>query len=332
LERQQIEAEAARLLARLNLDIDPAETAEIYAWVAQDPRHAVAFARAEASWDSAERLKAFPPAEIPPAAEEPEAPAPSSRNWIRWRWVAAIAASLLIAMSSAVYYYMPTTRDYRTAVGETRDIALPDGSAMHLNSGSSATIHFTRQRRYVRILTGEASFNVAHDTARPFDVAANSAVIRAVGTAFNVRLRESLVELTVTEGTVAVRAGKGQTERVRAGNGAAIRPRTLALTQLEPSLIERRMAWRENMVELDGDTVEQAVAEFNRYRKAPLVICDARVSGLRIGGRFRTTDSDEFLTALQMTLPVRAVRGDDGSVMLLYREESEATAPDPTTV
>ena len=53
------------------------------------------------------------------------------------------------------------------------------------------------------------------------------------------------------------------------------------------------------MVELDGETVEQAADEFNRYRKAPILIGDTRVSALRIGGRFRTTDSQEFLSALR---------------------------------
>lgn len=320
-ERQQVEAEAARLLARLNLDPDSAETAAIYAWIDEDPRHAVAFARAESAWEGAERLKVLPLDDLLAPEKDAEEPAAPVRKWPLWRWFAFSATCIAIAVSAAFYYHMPVTRDYRTAIGETHDVALPDGSTMHLNSGSSATVHFTRQRRYVRLLTGEASFNVAQDSARPFDVAANSASIRAMGTAFNVRLRESLVELTVTEGAVAVRTADGvPAERVAAGNGAAIRPRAVALTLLEPELIERRMAWRSKMVELDGDTVEQAVAEFNRYRRAPLVICDGRVSGLRIGGRFRTSDSDEFLSALQMTLPVRAVRGADGSVMLLYRE------------
>ena len=55
--RDAIEAEAARLLARLNSDPSPDDEAEICAWIEADPRHAVAFARAEAAWDASERLK-----------------------------------------------------------------------------------------------------------------------------------------------------------------------------------------------------------------------------------------------------------------------------------
>ena len=51
----------------------------------------------------------------------------------------------------------------------------------------------------------------------------------------------------------------------------------------------KRTAWREQMVELDGETIEQAAGEFNRYRTAPILIGDTRLSALRIGGRFRIT-------------------------------------------
>ena len=99
-----------------------------------------------------------------------------------------------------------------------------------------------------------------------------------------------------------------------------IQPRSISLTRLGSKIVEQRTAWRDQMVELDGETVEQAADEFNRYRKAPILIGDTRVSALRIGGRFRTTDSQEFLSALQLTLPIRVVDGEDGSVMLLYRD------------
>ncbi len=149
------------------------------------------------------------------------------------------------------------------------------------------------------------------------------AVIRAVGTAFNVRLRPSMVELTVTQGTVTVHSGSKAAQQVNAGSGAVIQPRSISLTHLGSKLIGQRTAWREQMVELDGETIEQAASEFNRYRTAPILIGDTRVSSLRIGGRFRITDSREFLSALQLSLPIRVVDGQDGSVMLLYQDEPE---------
>ncbi|MDX3899517.1 MAG: FecR domain-containing protein [Sphingobium sp.] len=319
-DRDAIEAEAARLLARLNSDPSPEDESLICAWVEADPRHAVAFGRAELAWEAAERLKSgavdivLPPPETIVSEEE-------QRRISRNIMIAAGIAILLFIVAAVVTVRTFNGVDrYETAVGEMRDIALADGSVLHLNSDSQAEVRFTDNGRKVRIVKGEASFDVAHDAARPFDVEVRSAVIRAVGTAFNVRMRTALVELTVTHGSVQVRCGRGGLSKVGAGSGAVIQPRAVALTRLGPQLVGQRTAWREQMVELNGETVEQAATEFNRYRRAPILIGDTRVSALRLGGSFRTTDSQEFLSALQLSLPVRVVKGEDGSVMLLYRD------------
>ncbi|PZU59782.1 MAG: hypothetical protein DI547_04685 [Sphingobium sp.] len=327
-DRQSIEAQAARLLVRLSLDPSDDERDSIYRWIDESPAHAVAFARAEATWCCAERLKAGTIEDTPPLPADPFIPPPqiadAPENGISSSRLAAAAIVAFLLFMAAALVTVRTLSDvdkYTTDVGEVRDVELADGSRMHMNSGTTAEVRYTEHGRRVRILAGEASFDVAHDKARPFDVEAQSAVIRAVGTAFNVRMRQSIVELTVTQGTVQVRSGPATPHRVGAGSGAVIRPRTIALTRLGKAVIDQRMAWREQMVELDGETIEQAVAEFNRYRTQPMLIGDARVSGLRIGGRFRTTDSKEFLAALQMSLPVRAVTGEDESIMLLYRDD-----------
>ncbi|BBF70392.1 FecR family protein [Sphingomonas bisphenolicum] len=324
--RDAMEAQAARLLARLNNAPTSEDEAEICAWIESDPRHAVAFARAEAAWEAAERLKsAAADITLPPLAAivSEEQQRRLSRNIM----IAAAVAVLFFLVAAIVTVRTFSGMDrYQTGIGEYRDIALDDGSTLHLNSDSEAEVRFTSNGRKVRIIKGEASFDVAHDRKRPFDVEARSAVIRAVGTAFNVRMRPSIVELTVTQGTVTVHSGGGTAQKVPAGSGAVIQPRTIALTHLGPKLIDQRTAWREQMVELDGETIEQATGEFNRYRAAPILIGDTRVSSLRIGGRFRTSDSREFLSALQLSLPIRAVHGEDGSVMLLYRDEDPAPA------
>ncbi|MBV2146990.1 FecR domain-containing protein [Sphingobium sp. AS12] len=319
--RAAIEAEAARLLARLNSDPSPQDEAEICEWVEADPSHAVAFARAEAAWEAAERLKsAAADVTLPPMAQivSEEQQRRLSRNIMV---AAAVAVMLFIVAAIVTVRTFSGVERFQTGIGQIRDIALEDGSTLHLNSDSEAEVRFTDNGRKIRIVKGEASFDVARDPERPFDVEARSAVIRAVGTAFNVRMRPSIVELTVTHGTVTVHSGDNVQKRVSAGSGAVIQPRTIALTRLDPKLVGQRTAWREQMVELDGETIEQATGEFNRYRAAPILIGDTRVSALRIGGRFRISDSREFLSALQLSLPIRAVTGEDGSVMLLYRDD-----------
>ncbi|AMK18258.1 MULTISPECIES: FecR family protein [Sphingobium] len=318
--RDGIEAEAARLLARLNNDPTPQDEAELCAWVEADPRHAVAFARAEAAWEAAERLKSAAAAvNLPPMAEivSEEQQRRLSRNIM----IAAGVAVLLFILAAIVTVQTFNDVDrYETRIGEIRTIALSDGSRLHLNSDSAAEVRFTDNGRKVRLLKGEAAFDVAHDPERAFEVEARSAVVRTVGTSFNLRLRPALTELTVTQGAVTVRCGDRQPQPVAAGEGAVLQPRSLVLTHLDPKVIRQRTAWRQKLVQLEGETIEQATGEFNRYRVAPILIGDTRVSSLRIGGEFHITDSGKFLSALQSRLPIRVVDGEEGSVMLLYRD------------
>lgn len=234
--------------------------------------------------------------------------------------VAAIAILLFIVAAIVTVRTFNDVERYQSGIGEIRDLRLTDGTILHLNSDSEAEVRFTNHGRKVRILKGEASFNVAPDRERPFEVEARSALIRARRSAFNVRLRPSLIEVTVSQGALSLSCGNHRAERVTAGEGAILQPRSFILTRLDPQLVSQRTAWRRKMVELNGETVEQAANEFNRYRTAPILIGDTRVSSLRVSGKFRTADSGAFLTMLQGALPVRAVNGEDGSVMLLSRD------------
>lgn len=239
--RRQIEEEAARLLVRLSLDASDEEREAACRWIEADPRHAVAFARAEAAWEYAERLKARPieegsteegPIEEAPIEETGPHPAKPGKPKFPLAIAGLVAMSLVTIGGIVGMQKLNDVERYRTNVGEVSNVRLADGSLMHLASNSAVEVRLSPSIRKVRLLSGDVGFDVAHDRSRPFDVSVNDSVIRAVGTAFNLRLKPALVELAVTEGTVDVRSGARPVERVTAGNGAAIRARGFARTKI----------------------------------------------------------------------------------------------------
>lgn len=257
-----------------------------------------------------------------PDAEESVAADPMRRRLL----VGGLAAAAVATLSAPILYSLLKDHSrYITRKGERKTIALPDGSTLTLNTASQISVAFDKGQRLIHLFEGEALFDVAHDPSRPFIVAVNSARFRAVGTAFNVRMRRDIVELTVTDGIVAVHdedhgdAGDHGAQ-VAAGRGAVVRKGTIAVTPLDRELLDQRVAWRDGVIALDGDTIEQAVEEFNRYRDHPMVIGDPRIGSLRIGGRFEVRESDRFLAALQRSFPIRALPGADQSILLVYDE------------
>jgi len=321
--RQAIDAQASAFVARLQGEIGAAERQAILDWVAADPRHAVAFARMEAAWEAAARLRADPPPlEVARAsATISEVARPVSRRALVGGLAAASAAGVA---ATAAWRYASDVQLYRTKVGERRIVGLADGSRVRLNTASTIEVAMTRAQRRVRLVKGEAWFEVAHDRRRPFLVDAGSARLRAVGTAFNVRIRENVVELTVTEGVVAVsQSGKGlrtaTAPHIAAGGGAVIRPGAVAPTVLDEDILRQRTAWQDGVIELEGETLAQAIEEFNRYRTQPIILGDARLANIRVGGRFEVDEAEEFLLALENSFPVEVIPTADGSVLLVTR-------------
>jgi ferric-dicitrate binding protein FerR (iron transport regulator) len=95
------------------------------------------------------------------------------------------------------------------------DIALSDGTKITLDAGSIFQYpeEFKGKTREV-ILTGEGYFNVALNKEKPFIVHANNAVIKVLGTRFNVRAwpHNRRVRVAVAEGQVSLRSEKAADE------------------------------------------------------------------------------------------------------------------------
>jgi transmembrane sensor len=309
---------ASAHVARLLADPSDAEREAIHRWIDSDPRHAVAFARMQAAWDSAERLRAHP--------ERLSAFLQTPARQTRWRdpvVAGLMAACVLCVCGFGAWLWLGQTQTYRTSVGEQHSVRLADGSTIELNTATTVRVALRRDRRLVRILRGETHFQVAHDARRPFLVDAGPARFRAVGTAFDVRIRSAaVVDLTVTQGVVAVVSGDaaGQRQpRVAAGQAAVIDGGAVAETVLGGETLRQRTAWEQGVIELNGQTLRQVVEEFNRYQSHPIVIGDARLESLRIGGRFQINEADKFLAALSAAFPIDVLHTRDGGVLLTER-------------
>lgn len=317
-----VNAQAAEWLSRCQQGpLAPEMQRAFEAWLDASPHHAVAYARMEATWERAQRLRAAPQA-VARSGQHKRA------RVRRLSWAAA-ASVVLLAGAAAWWALQPEA--YRTVIGQRSDVALQDGSRVELNTASELHVAYSREGRDVYLRSGEALFHVAHDPGRPFVVHAGNATVRAVGTVFNVRLRErDVVEVTVTEGTVAVdetsRPAADARNRVeaprmvQAGAGVVAGPGAIAPVALTVEAVQQRTAWQRDLIELRGETLEQAVTEFNRYRSAPMVLGDPRLASIRVGGTFATDESDKFIGALGPGFGVTSVKGADGTLYLVPKQ------------
>jgi transmembrane sensor len=222
---------------------------------------------------------------------------------------------------------------------------LPDGSTIELNVGAEVTVDFRPEQRNVRLVRGEALFQVAKDPTRPFVVTAGAVAVRAVGTAFAVRLESKLVDVLVTEGLVSVEQGTSHPDAGTSGAPptaasampARVSPAPVSLAAgrrlslpagadsssvtaqpVSPAEVARALAWRARRVEFNGTPLSEAVAMFNRANAVQLAVANAATGDLRISGVFWTNDSEAFSRVIETSLGITAA--PDGGGRIVFRK------------
>jgi transmembrane sensor len=347
---ESIDEQAARWTVRAVAGpLSPDEQRELDTWLNADPRHRGAYILARAQWVDLDRLATLHgPAR--PIMDEPGARLVNSARCTndegvddlspisRRRLLAASVAAITVMGGGFSWLQLRGgTARYVSGIGEIRRIGLEDGSTLLLNTASEVTVGFSKQQRNVYLIRGEALFEVAHDKARPFVVVANDTAVRAVGTAFAVRLESTQVDVTVTEGVVEVANSAAIPDVGNAPPRApAFKPRRVSATErvvvagaqvpevqaIAPAEAQRLLAWREGLVSFNGESLQAAVTEINRHNRRQIIIDDPALAAKPIVGVFRANDLDSFSAAAAMSLKARAVQ--DGDTIRLELADSEA--------
>src|SRR5258708_1618056 len=308
--RADIDEEAAVWIWRMDsAAVAAADRQAFEAWLRQDPRHRRAAAGLSAVWSTLDGL-AEAKREEKIATFANTAKLPLLHHPQRW-WFAAAALAAVAVGAIWLRQGSGESQTLATAVGQQRNVTLADGSTVTLNTNTILETDLRRRTREIYLRKGEAHFQVAHDRSRPFLVHAGDAVVRAVGTAFEVRvLTDQHVDVVVDEGRVEVqatalppaspnpaahtRAAAATTVRaLNAGERLSTASRDYAVTPITAQQMSSELAWREGAIIFDGQPLSEAIAEIERYTDARIIVTDPEIARLRVGGRFRPRDGAE---------------------------------------
>jgi transmembrane sensor len=284
------------------------EQADLEEWLASDPRHRGALLRARAQWTDLDRLSVLTGHRVLVSG------AVTRRRWQR-HWLSAASVTVVAILATAVWY-QHGSRVYVSDVGEVRTIQLADGSHMVLDADTRATVHFDKALREIELASGEGLFQVTKDPARPFVVRAGPVSVRAVGTVFAVRSLGGRVDVTVTEGVVELvdhRGGESHViRRVSANEHASVtETQQVEVENLARGEAQRRLAWREGMLDFAGEPLSVAVDQLNRRNRRQIVIDDSQLGSLPVVGNFHANDPDGFAATIAVALGAQKIDGDD---------------------
>ena len=252
--------------------------------------------------------------------------------------LACLAASLgLLVVGSVVLQTSPgwieQDRDtYHTAIGEQRTIELSDGSTINLNTNSAVEIAYRDGARDIRLIDGEAYFDVTPDKARPFSVWVEGKAVTAVGTAFTVRRLEEKITVTVAQGRVALYAAMSDDDKTRrvempstelvAGQSALLSETVEEVATIGPEKLARKLSWRDGVLAFSGDPLSEVVADVSRYTDIKIEIDDAVLADLPVNGYFKIGEIGEMFEALEIMAGLEAERVGPKHIRLMRPQPS----------
>lgn len=325
----------------------PRERSRLSRWLAQDPRNLTA-------WRAAQRTLAV----LTDNAAHPEMlalrqAALAARPERRTSSLIAIAAIIVAALAlgalgagiwlggrpapptAAIALAPATTKKavdpnaavYATAVGERSIVSLPDGSVATLDTNTELRVAYAPGERGVRLLRGQALFEVAKNRQRPFNVYAAGRRITAVGTKFDVHIEGGSVRVALLEGVVRVTSppeghshgALPQTVTLAAGEVLDARPGVPVRVAVADT--ERLTSWQSGVLVFQDEPLGQAVDNMNRYSTRHLSLADPKLAALRLNGVFKTGDPERFAKAMSEAFDLKLDHASDGSPVLASPEK-----------
>ncbi|ABS15484.1 MULTISPECIES: FecR family protein [Brucella/Ochrobactrum group] len=270
------------------------------AWIASDPAHRVAYERAQTLWQRFDAVK--------PEYDRIRQSGHKSDGRVGRRGVVLGGLAALVLLPGAYLLSRPGLfATYQTGVGERRSFTLADGSTVELGSYSALSLDFSGNGRNLVLHEGQGFFQVASDPSRPFVVSANGGTITALGTAFDVKLIDRAVTVSVVEHAVSVAFGQSDPVRLDEGWQITYGGDEAALPQrADPQTVE---AWRNDRIIFEDVPLSRVLSELERYRRGRIFLTDTEIGNMPVTAIFDTRDAEAALATIAETLPVRVLNG-----------------------
>lgn len=339
---QDVDQQALDWVVQARNGLTAAQRQALQQWL-QHPDHRQAYARWEQDWhaldaapaDAVERLRQG----LPPAGGR--MPMPRRRLLLGGM---GLAACTVFGAGLAIQYRQGalSSHDYVTAPGQTRDVALADGSRIELDTATRLTVAQYADHYALDLQQGQAWFDLRPADASPASADARHAVYRILAGALRLTASGAMsvrhTPAPTGQGSVhvAVAAGRVHMERVAVWTdwlpGRRL-PSQQAIDlqagqqgwaggesdwRIQPVALQDVAAWRQGRLVVQDMTLDQVLAEFARYGHAVPRITDPRVARLRVAGSFDLRQPAAFYRLLPQILPVRiAPQGRELTIVML---------------
>lgn len=336
-EIKSVQEQANLWITRLDKGLSSVEKQQLVAWINQDEAHHAALKKMSFLWQditAKHELSGL-------FTQKPEKKAHNDYLMKGFLAASLVAVALLTAnifndvnniwlKPQHNIVQQPVYQKYSSQYGEQKQVILNDGSIIELNTNTIIEVAYSKQQRKITLIRGEARFDVAKDTNRPFTVITGHNSFTALGTIFNVeRENISSVELLVKEGSVLVAAANAPVskllETIKASKNKGIQnlinndsivssgekiaianDKKSPIQGLSVQEIEQELAWQQGILIFDGEPLAQVLKEVQRYNPIKFMPIATDIAKLRVSGYFKANDISGLLQSLKYNFAIDA--------------------------
>ncbi|NDV97179.1 DUF4974 domain-containing protein [Dysgonomonas sp. 521] len=223
------------------------------------------------------------------------------------KYVKYVAALIVIAViSTFVYKYVSSPAQLisvSTSYGERKEVVLPDGSLVILNSLSKLSYppKMNGDTRDVE-LQGEGYFDVAKNKEKTFVVKVNNLNIKVLGTKFNIEAYEDQESVTTSlfEGIVSVNLDNGYTKQLEPGQQAVFEKKGNKIDIVQSAGIDGKIDWQKGIFTFNGEPLESVFKTLAREYNTEFNITNQELKELRVTIRFDVKENKSVENILNL--------------------------------
>jgi len=250
-------------------------------------------------------------------------------NWNKklWRYAAVILVLILIPFIFSLFTEPPSLKELHVQKAQKMEVTLSDGTRITLDAGSILRYPevFNAQTRQI-YLNGEGYFDVTPNPDLPFIIKTNNAMIRVLGTKFNVRAwqrnRNPRVTVAVLEGNVSLRAENqphaSEKVIISAGQVSELIPNE-APTLPRPADIQKYISWMEREMHFENAPLGEVLDQLERWYNQEILLPDSTLGNGRVTLYVEDKPLTETLQIIAMMNNL-SFREEDHKIIFSYRE------------
>ena len=218
-------------------------------------------------------------------------------------WVSSIVAAAAAVVLCVLLFRDNDQQIQLMASAKVQEFVLPDGSEVTLTPGSRLTYNEKSPRN--THLEGKAFFEVARDEAVPFEITADGAFVRVLGTKFMVDAGSSLKEVYVTEGKVLFAKSSDVEGVILTKDMQATLSQSDQLPVIAVEADVNTIAWQRGSFIFDKTPLKEVLKTLSEYYKVSFAATDL---DKQLSGEFHAEDLDLIISLIESALDVHIVK------------------------